>query len=192
VVVFDGQSLNNASSGGATSPNTFPYQTMAGLSKDLPWHNVGVNGTSWTVLQSSAARRSYALAEPYSKAVLVLTGGASDIANAQENNTAAEALADMEAYADAARAAGFDYIIASTVTPSAYFDAGDEAELLALNEGIRNSDHWEDVADMAAVPELQDNTNLIYFWGDQTHFTDVGAAAAAVPVIEALEAFLAS
>lgn len=166
---------------------------MAG--RELPCEVPAISGKSWTVLSTTAAQRCHLIARQYEKSVLVLTGGTSDLMPVEanppgENDTGEQALADMEAYANAARAAGFDKIVALTVTPANWWDADWDVQRLVMNEGIRQSDAWEVVADVAADPRLQDPMDTDYYY-DQLHWTAAGNAVAAEVVAPALDSVLA-
>jgi lysophospholipase L1-like esterase len=81
---------------------------------------------------------------------------------------------DLEFYWQKCRAAGFT-IIAFTVLPrhekTAYENTRD-----AMNDWIQTNqaNYCDGLADVAAAPELQYPTNLIYFNKDQVHLTDAG------------------
>lgn len=165
-----------------------PRKVMDGLG--LAWQNVALNGKSWTVLATDAATRLNPTPKPYSKSVLVLLGGQSDLAETSENNSGAIALADMEAYADAARAAGFDTIVACTIPPAAMISSvDDEAQRVIFNQGIRDSTHWEAVADVGVHPLLQ-NFNDATYYVDTIHWTAAGATVAAGVIKPVLESVL--
>ena len=192
LVVFDGQSLNNQPSAGAAS---MPAKVMAG--RGLPWCNVALGNRSWTVLASGgtgtspATVRLHPLARSYVRSILVMNGGATDIAGGAENDSGAQALADFEAYATAARTAGFDSIIGVTMTTAVVFATGDDDEQrLIYNDGIRASATVDAVADVAAAPELADYTDTTYFDVDQTHWSAAGATVAAAIVGAALDVVL--
>lgn len=171
--MFDGQSLNNYP---LTGNSTWMAQVMAG--RGVAWSNVSVSGFSWSALVPSASARRDPVLGHTSRCVLVLNGGTSDLL--VDHDTAAVALADMEAYADAARAAapGSLRVVACTIPPSTALSAPDEAQRLVLNPLILASDHWDAVVDLAAVPELADPADTD-FYSDGTHWTAAGAAAAA-------------
>lgn len=182
LVVFDGQSLNNIPSGG-----DMPAAVMNG--RGVAWANVSISGQAWSTLAGSASKRCHPLATSHGTSVLILNGGQSDILNTGDDDTAATALADMESYADNARTAGFDTIIACTLPPSTSFDADDETQRLALNAAIRTSDSWDEVVDLAANEDLDDASDLTYY-SDGLHWTAVAAAAAASSVGAVLDTVL--
>ena len=81
---------------------------------------------------------------------------------------------DLEFYWQECRAAGFK-IIAFTVLPRGDKTAYENTRV-AINDWIRTNqaNYCDGLADVAAAPELQDPTNLIYFNKDQVHLTDAG------------------
>lgn len=126
------------------------------------------------------------MAESSDRTVVLLNGGQQDIGS--ENDSAATVLADMESYADTRRAAGWDYVVAYTVPHSTGYTGPQETVRAALNAAILTSTHWDAVVDLAAIPSMQDASNLTYF-SDGTHPTAAGAlvmANATIPVLETL------
>jgi hypothetical protein len=81
---------------------------------------------------------------------------------------------DLKFYWQERRAAEFT-IIAFTVLPrrdkTTY-----ENKRVAMNDWIQTNqaNYYDGLADVAAAPELQYPTNLIYFNKDQVHLTDAG------------------
>lgn len=176
--MFDGQSLNNV-----PSASNMPSLTMAG--RTTPWRNVATTAWSWTQLAANAASRRDPVLQNAGRTLLVLTGGLSDIL--LEGNTAAQVLADMEAYAASARAAGADRIIGSTIAPSTALSAPQDAIRLAANALILASTAWEAAVDIVADSRLQNPANTTYY-SDGSHWTAAGAeiaTAALSPVVTA-------
>lgn len=182
-VVFDGQSMNHIPQSGP-----YPAAVMDGLG--VPWTISGVSGASWTTLASTVELRTHQYFKPYRNSILVLAGGSSDVSDSGDNDTGAQALADMEAYADAARAAGANYIIACTVTPANIMTGDGEAQRLILNTGILASNHWEAVVDVAAHPDLDNYSDTTYY-SDGAHLTAAGVTVYAGLVRPAVQAALA-
>lgn len=185
-VVFDGQSMNVL----PVFPDNYPAQLMLG--RGIIFRNVAISGISWTVLQASMTTRTLPFAGKAQLSILVLCGGTTDLAlpgdmAGGEANTGAQAYTDMQSYATAARAAGFDSIIANTLTPSDAFlhtttSGTAEIERQNLNTLIKaNSAGFEGIVDMAgADARLMDCTNATYYEQTfKTHFTPAGAAVAA-------------
>jgi len=123
----------------------------------VPWQNPSVGSTSWTSLFNRAPQKGvhsqgvWDWATRAELAVLVMNGGTSDYFG--ENNTGAQANADEIAYADAARAAGFDYIVNCTTHPSGAFGA--QTQITAASNNV-------DVASFtgAGVLNVVDTTNI--------------------------------
>lgn len=187
VVVFDGQSLNNYPLTGLT----FPYLIMNG--RGLPWENVSFSGESWTALTGiDAGLRCDLIAKQYDHAVLVMTGGSSDLL--LESDTPAQALADMAAYANARRAGGFDKIIGTTIPPgSLLFNSGNEADRLATNALIvaNGLDFLDYIVDICVEP-LLDYNDTDYWEADKNHWNAGGALVGYQLYMPAVDAALAS
>lgn len=180
-IVFDGQSLNNSPS--ATS---YPAQLMAGRS--VAWSNVAINGTAVDALAATAPSRRDPVLQHTATSVLVFVGGQSDLVL---NDSAATLLADMEAYANAARAAGADRVVMATIPPATVYTAPQEAVRVAVNPLILAASAFDEVVDLATATNLTDAANTTYYV-DGLHWTTAGAAAAAAAVAPVLDAVLAS
>lgn len=199
--VFDGQSLNFVPIGGPT----YPTVVMAGLAVALGYESphvvVAQSGQSWTLLLNGstpppdaalgwvrpASVRLYPKANMGLTTFLLMCGGTSDV---EEGDTGATIYADMVTYADLARAAGFDRIVAQTITPSTTFSAGEETARAAANVLILADadDAFDAVADCAADP-LDDPADTLYY-SDGTHWTALGASTAAALTLTAVESLL--
>lgn len=184
-VLFDGQSLNY-SPPQVNGENTYPKQAMAGL--DVSWETVAVSGISWTGLLTTDQTRLHPRMQ-VPKTILVLNGGQTDLGT--DGDSGATALADLESYVAAARAAalGEVHVIACTIPPGNMMTAGEETQRQAYNAGILTSDAFDAVADVGAIAQLQDYSNLTYFY-DGLHWTAAGAALAAAVVKPLIEAAL--
>jgi hypothetical protein len=190
-VVFDGQSFLNW----PAAPDNVPSVLMHG--NGVPWHNVAVDGQGWGVLATTQAARLFPQARPSPLLdVLVMVGGWSDIVYDGETGEATHAFA--VAYADAARAAGFDQVICATIPASGPNILGlgiptstDYERIDAYNALVMaDADgDFDAVVDLAVAP-LDDATNATYFLGDKLHFRAAGAAAAAELIRPVLEPFL--
>lgn len=190
-IVFDGQSLNLI-----PGSNTYPMQMMAELEFDgypLPWANVARGGASWTELTNgtdlypAAPLRLYPRANIGLQTVLVLCGGTSDIFT--EGDTGAEIYADMELYADNARGAGFDFVVAQTITPYNGISAGQETARDDANARILADagNAFDDTVNLTTDPDMENPLSSYYV--DGTHWTETGAGVAADltrPVVAAL------
>jgi hypothetical protein len=153
-IVFDGQSLNLTPLG--DSANTYPYLVMTGRTSAFVKPELTcISATSWTKLTLTAAFRSFPHADDGASTLLSMLGGTSDV---KEGDSAATIYAEMKDYAVAARAAGFDKILACTITPSTSFTAGENVERKAVNNLlIGNADGaWEAVVDLASDSSLSD------------------------------------
>jgi hypothetical protein len=184
-VVFDGQSLNQVPAG-----HSYPETTMGTYQPAVPWFNVAVGGASWTQLTATRAQR-FARIPGYGYGIWVGCGGTTDLAVELDNG--ATLYANYWAYSDAARAAGFSYIIATTITPSTTFDATMETNRVAANALILAdaSNKFDAVCDFAADPRLDDPSDTTYYTGG-LHFTAAGADVAAELMAPVLAAALPS
>lgn len=178
-VVFDGQSLIFAPAAG---------RGLAALVMDqLPptsWSIVGLSGTTYATRATTVTARTDQHVVNAETPVLVDVGGQSDLL---ADLTAAQLLTAAESYANGRRTAGFDRIIGCTVPHSTQFSAGQNTQRLAYNPLLLASSAFDTVADLAAVPALQDASNTTYY-SDGLHFTAAGAALAAAVIVAALEA----
>src|SRR5262245_54996505 len=101
-VIFDGQSLNWYPLAPARN---YPIQVMNDYTfAGVPWHNSAVSGSSWTTLYRTDEYRVHPYATRAGWSILVMCGGTTDVGS--ELDPPATVYADMESYADAARAAG--------------------------------------------------------------------------------------
>jgi lysophospholipase L1-like esterase len=153
------------------------------LGRDVPWSNVSISGTSWSTLATTAVSRADHVIKNADKTVLIMCGGTSDVL---ENDSAATILSDMESYANNRRAAGVDYIINTTITGYTSFTGPQEAVRVAANALIEASSVWDAVVDLAAVPELDDPTDVTYYSGG-LHWTAAGAQVVADEIAPALD-----
>jgi len=185
-VVFDGQSLNLVGLNlDLTTHTTYPEQVMA--DRRVVWNNVAISGASWTVLATTAATRLHPLANRNDNTLLVMCGGTADIA---AGDSGATLYADEVAYANAARTAGFDYIICTTLVGNSGNDAGEETARLNHNSLLLAdaSNAFDAVVDFD-VPPIDDWTDLDYYF-DGVHWWVTGAEAAANLMAPALDAVL--
>lgn len=176
-VVFDGQSLNNYPD---NPPNlTFPERTMAGTG--VLWFNVSVDGWSWTLLANGDGDPDMAppvRRDPYvgqsATAVLVLVGGQGDLL---EGDTAAQIYAQMGAYAESGRTAGFSHVIGTTIPRNSLSNPGvlrPATNALILADG---DTYFDEVVDFDVAP-IDDPNDLTYYL-DGLHWAAAGAQAAA-------------
>lgn len=169
-LTFAGQSLN----GNPTGANSYPARLLA--LRPAARYDAWIDGFPWSTL---IARTSHLIQG--AKAGLVtgalMVGGTSDVNFAR---TGVQIYADMVTYANAARALGFGFVVASTITPSTNFAGQELVEWADGNSRILGdaSGAFDAVADLAIDPRLDDATDLTYY-ADGTHPTNTGAIAIA-------------
>lgn len=204
--IFDGQSLGvgaqdpaaPANSGAHFYANYGPL-FMAQAHPDLPYTIANVGGTHYTAgVEPSRggsvhARVDQVLAQSPNN-VLIDDGGANELGVTTHPAQSAEAvLAIKRQYCADRRQAGARWIIGMTSTPGIdqpdtefWFSAAELVQLERMNEMLRAdpaSGGYDQVVDMAGIPELQDPANTDYFY-DGVHFKK----AAAQKVADLLEA----
>jgi hypothetical protein len=193
-VAVDGQSLCRPV--GATPGAEWPIRVMSG--RGIPLANVAVSGAGWTNLTNGTG---FAIGQPASTRLLpipqwseasglVLFGGQADL---QSGASAATVMSWIVAYGDAARTAGFDYVIACTVPPAYIFTSGLETARQAFN-GLLLADAGSDFdakVDIASVPQLDDSTDTTYY-SDGLHFTNEGHAIAGDTIEPAVDDMIAA
>lgn len=184
--VFDGQSLNFA-----PLATNYPRTTMANFPA-VPWNNIGVAGTSWTVLGNTALQRTDRWAAKSNFSVLIMCGGTSDIL-APESNDGPTVYSDMVGYGNARRAAGFDYVIATTITPDTAMTGTENTNRVNANALILGdaSAAFDVKVDFAGNASLSDASNATYYT-DGLHWTTAGAAVAASMMTPVLTTLLVS
>jgi hypothetical protein len=186
--VFDGQSLNLE----PDAATCYPTVLMAGH-PTIPYANRAIGASSWTRQAVTAPHRTFQLAKTAPITVLLMCGGTADLSIfGGENDSGAQVYADMSAYADAARAAGFAYVIGSTVQD---FDGSgaNETNRLAANTAILNdaNSKFDYVMDFAGDPRLDDSTDTTYYHVDAVHPNAAGAIAMAdVAEVQAVDPLL--
>lgn len=174
LVIFDGQSFNYAPPD-TEGPRTYPMLTWDRLPLGFAACVVGISGTSYATRATTVASRVDPLLHNGAPAVVVDAGGNTDLG--ADGLTAAQLLAASEAYADARRAAGADYIIELTVTPAtALYTAGEDAQRLAYNAALlaNANGKFDAVVDQAGIPELADPADTDFYY-DGLHLTTEGA-----------------
>jgi hypothetical protein len=188
-LIFEGQSMNLQ-----PTASRYPNQMMASH-PDVPWDNVAVSATSWTMLAKSRAQRTLPRLTLAQKTIIVMNGGYTDLSG--EADSGATLLQDEKDYADVLRAAATTggrscYIIISTLCKWGSISAPIETERQAHNSALLadSSGKFDAVVDVAGDSRLTDPTNHTYFQAfDELHYTAAGAAVnaelvAACPLIK--------
>lgn len=194
-IVFDGQSMNNV----PAVPNNMPTYLMNG--RKIPWSNVAISGYGWQDLTPTAATRLFPQARNKMGCIdiLIMCGGQGDILNQTPNGqqSGATTYTRAIAYANAARGAGFHYILTTTmpaigpdVLGTGRPNATEQQAIQDYNDlTIANSGGFDAVADISIAP-LNNATNSTYFDIDRTHFKVDGAKVAAALIAPTLNSLL--
>ncbi len=122
-VIFYGQSLI-ASDG----PTTIVGYTMAG--RGTPYRTQGIPGYAWLQLDALAPGRLHPYANVAPNTILIMVGGTTDYIFGQ---TGLQCYGHQRDLAVNAKLAGFDYVIATTTTPSTGFGVSTTVDVLSNN-----------------------------------------------------------
>ena len=191
-VVFDGQSHNSwppaelpPGTPWADGIGPYPNRLMRYM-VGVPWYNAALGGHGWGSLTADASTRLHPQARNRDGCtdVLIMSGGQGDIY--QDDCTGAQVYARAVAYAQAARGAGFQYVLVTTMpafgpggsidpTPDMLQARIDHNTLMMADAG----NDWDGVADWHSHPALADATNTTYFENDFVHFKPAAADVAA-------------
>lgn len=182
-IVFKGSSTTkgNASSGLCTN---YIYR-LEPYFPDAEFFAYGVGGTDQDDFDDTAPLDVDAAYLAGYDNVLVLQSGSNDI---YVNNTSAAALlAQIKNYCLQRRSLGYR-ITVLTVLPRGTTNSAQNTVRLAFNELVRSEPlgtFWDAVADIAALPELQDGaqSSTTYYNADTIHLNDAGHSLIA-PVIQ--------
>ena len=182
--VFDGQSLVVWPS--AYHVNSFPRQMMVG--RKAPYWIAGISGYAWTQLDNDFESRIAPYAKMASPSFYLMVGGTTQIALGQSGTTV---YSTEKAISDLAYAAGYDYVIGSTTTPSTAFSGANNIQLADLNARVLAdaSSAFDVSVDLAGDPRLDDATDATHYT-DGTHPTTAGAAAIAELMGAAVDSLL--
>ncbi|MGQ0831213.1 MAG: hypothetical protein ACT4OV_06000 [Microthrixaceae bacterium] len=179
-VIFDGQSLNGRPRGVDSAPS----KLMAG--RDIPTSEVWIDGYSWMQLAPTVADRIGTFPTVAQVTIAIGIGGTTDY---RFFRTGEQVYADMVSWAVNARAAGVDYVIQTTTTPSSKIVGEAEDNRRAGNALVlADASHaFDAVVDLAGDPRLSDVSNTAYYL-DGTHWTAAAAQVAADLLAVALDA----
>lgn len=181
--VADGQSLHLQPVPGFTVPERVALAVGEGRHV-----TVARGGTGYAQRNADVVRRvDRHLASVTGPSRLLDAGGTTDLI---VGALAVNLITVIEAYWEARRTAGFDWIVASTVPDSDGFvaDPDAETERQALNDLIRASAVPDGVADVAGIAVLGDSgasADTTYF-SDGTHYTNAATLLAAPLFVAAL------
>lgn len=156
---------------------------MTGRSE--PWSLVLVGGTTYPDRLATAPHKIDGQLRAHTDATIIDNGGYSDIED--DAVSAATLLTRHQTYVAARKAAGCSRYVASTLPDNTTLSAPEKVVMEDFNDLLRAADHYDDLVDLAAVPELSDASNTTYF-SDGLHFTAAGAAIAADAITAVLDA----
>lgn len=173
LIFFDGNSLvlgQNSSAG-----NDYPSRVMAqtGFTTNLDYVNSGTGSrTGATQLAAFPTRAAPAFAGSQAKKVYVCWEITNDLSNGA---TAAQAVANVQACCQAAKAAGATTTVVQTCIRRSDFVGAGETARVAANNLLKALPSGIDVCvDTAAISQLSDPSNTTYFSADGVHLTDAG------------------
>lgn len=124
---------------------------------------VGISSTTYAARAADQQNRSFNRFLGSKTPILIDIGGQSDLL---ASLTAAQILTAMETYHTSAKLAGATKTIACTIpgiTAAWGFTGAMETQRLALNSSILSSTVFDEVADLASVPEASDPNDTTYF-----------------------------
>lgn len=181
-MVFDGQSLNQY-------PAAVQYKApgLAVAGKGVPYAVAAIDGAGWYVLTNTKTKRLHPLFNQFRNSVLMMNGGTADMSVG--GTTAAVILETMRAYAQAARDAGCDVVVAYTITTYTGITGPVNAIRNALNAlilaNVGDPAYWEFAVDMAGDPGFQNPAGANFY--DGLHYSAAGHAAAAAVISPVLD-----
>jgi hypothetical protein len=195
-ITFAGQSLNGGPVIGLA--NSYPHVLIASLRAQgirATRFDTWTGGLAWLQLDEQPGR--FAAAEAGAITIQCQVGGTTDYAF---NATGEATYAIMSTIADEAHAAGFDYVIGTTTTPSVSIAGVGETRRLvgnglmtdpaALVSNTPTPGPFDAVVDFCSDPDLDAYTDSGYI--DQTHFSIPGAITAAGMMEDAILTLLAA
>lgn len=155
---------------------------MAAKHPGVPYSVCNIGGTSYAFRNTTVADRVDTWLRQHKNNVLVDDGGANEYGVIDNPPMTWEQVRDVKkAYTDARRAAGAEYIVGITLTPgidqidtSFWYEAPELAEMAEGNAAMLAdpaSFGYDQVIDVASIPQLQDPTNTTYFY-DGIHYTN--------------------
>lgn len=182
-VAFDGDSMANypvtPTVGTRRMPReNYPHKIMTGLG--IPAANVCIDGASWATRTTTAATSLFPQFSKATTAGLFMMGGHNEV---EFLATAQDVYDEWVTYADNARAAGADWIVALTCLPAFNFDGTEETLRVDSNALIMaDADTAFDVKiDIAAVPGLDNFLSANYL--DAVHLDEPGTDLLAETVL---------
>jgi hypothetical protein len=182
-VIFDGQSLNWS----PAKPNNYPTKLLSG--RGLNSANVAISGFAWVQLKNLINDRMahHLLRAPIT--IVIGVGGTTDYAL---NRTGAQVYADEVSWANSVRAAGADYIIQTTTTPSTVFSGAQDSNRINGNLLVMAdaSNAFDYSVDLAGDPRLSNPIDTTYYNPDGTHPNNAGAQVIADLIAPALDSIL--
>jgi hypothetical protein len=168
---------------------SYPLQFMALAHPTLPYNVGNIGATSYATRELTAGSRIDTWLRANPNNVLVDDGGGNEYGVIDNPPMSWEQVRDIKlAYCEARRAAGAAKIVGLTHTPGIddpgsefWFSATELAEILEGNANlVANPEAWgyDQVVDIASIPELQDPAQGAYYY-DGVHFTQDASALVA-------------
>jgi hypothetical protein len=182
--LYEGQSLANR-------PPASPYPSFVKLSFPGDVSKiVARGGTSWEQRTVDAPDRvdKHNLQSVAGRTILIDTAGTTDL----NFFTAAQSIAQAHIYWTARRAAGWDFLVATTVPDSSTFDSTEDAQRVILNDAIEDSVDpgvmLDAFVDWRLIPDFENYLSGAFALelGEYTHFTAAAAEDLAAPSVAAV------
>lgn len=162
---------------------------MAAKHPGVPYTVCNIGGTSYAFRDQTVVDRVDMWLRQHPDNVLIDDGGANEYGVIDNPPMTWQQVRDVKlAYTEARRAAGAQYIVGLTHTPGIdqidtqfWFDAPELAEMALGNAAMvadPESFGYDQVIDIASIPQLQDPTNTTYFY-DGVHYADPAATLVA-------------
>lgn len=179
--IFDGQSLMTQPAGASA-----PIRVDRRMGRYPSVHQVAISSTTYAEREATAATRYAGLLGTSQRAIIVDLGAQTDLWSGM---TAGQVYTAATDYYAARRSEGADGIAVLTVPTSVTFALNPgtyNIERLAFNDLLRNSGLVDVVIDLAADPRFQNSGDGLYFDGDATHPSALGADTMASLIVPAL------
>ena len=177
-IAWDGDSITM---GAFNNYCTYVDAAMAQLKSQARCVNEAQSGETMASMVTNYAARVGALYKVgNSKNIVCIFGGTNDMA---ANVSAATAFSSLLSYCSSARTTGYKIVVATALARTQGFSAGQTANGFETSRQAYNASiladgltHFDAVADLGAIAQMQDPTNLAYWNAGGIHPNDAGNA----------------